>query len=711
MHWDGWPQWRTGNGKARTVDPQQDWRKRRMDTNDSGGARQRPGRPGWPPRAQEMSAPRPQEEDERDVNPPWERESGRHPTVKPTHQPSKDPNPLWELESMIERSYPGTSIETLMSTGTGKVPAAVPLQPGRSIWSAGVSAPATERPAVASPGSSAADLEEEDDQPSIQMRAMRSGNLARATIIVTSALMLSRVLGLVRTSLFASVFGSKADALNADAFTNAFAFPDMLFTIVAGGALASAFIPVFTSYLVEKRDRRSAWHIASSALNIIMALLVVLAILGIIFTRPFLELTLPEIMRKSTSEPETLIQLTRIMLLQPIFLGGATITIAVLQARQSFVLPAIGQVIYTVSLIGGILATRVDEATHIFGGHLGIAGPAWGVVVGALLQFVIQIPGLIKAKMRYTFSFDLFNPGIREMFRLMAPRLLNAVILYLSVFVNRNLLGTVGIDGATYGYVTAFTLIMLPNGVFGMAVSQAAFPTLAALVSAGEWTRLRDTISRTVRGIIFLAVPSAFGMMILAEPICRVILGHGDFSLSQLPYFTGPLIYFGIGLVGLSLVEILTRSFYALQDTRTPTEVSIYQFMFSIGLSVVLLGPMSANGLALASSLAWLGEALVLLLLLRPRLAGLDLKRIGVYLINVLGASVVTALTALLIYDLGELILPTSVTQPGITAVYIVIRLAVAIIVAAGVYFGISRFLGTDDVMPFNRIIRRMFRR
>jgi putative peptidoglycan lipid II flippase len=199
--------------------------------------------------------------------------------------------------------------------------------------------------------------------------------------------------------------------------------------------------------------------------------------------------------------------------------------------------------------------------------------------------------------------------------------------------------------------------------------------------------------------------------MILAEPICRVILGHGDFSLSQLPYFTGPLIYFGIGLVGLSLVEILTRSFYALQDTRTPTQVSIYQFMFSIGLSVVLLGPMGANGLALASSLAWLGEALVLLLLLRPRLAGLDIRRIGIYLLNVIGASVVTALTALLIYNLGELVLPTSVTRPSITAVYIIIRLAVAIIVATGVYFGISRFLGIDDVMPLDRIFRRVFRR
>ncbi len=655
--------------------------------------------------------------DDRDVNPPWEHESGVYPAPKSAPGTSNATNPLWDYESVIERSYPGANIETLMNTGTGKIPGVAPVFPGQSIWHAGVSAPAIPHPAPGRPGDGGAgraalpDEVEEDNQPSVQMRALRTGNLARATIIVTSALMLSRVLGLVRTSLFASVFGSKADALNADAFTNAFAFPDMLFTIVAGGALASAFIPVFTSYLVEKRDRNAAWRVASSALNIIMLALVILAVLGIIFTPQFLTLTLPTIMSNHNSEPETLVMLTRIMLLQPIFLGGATITIAILQARQSFVLPALGQVIYTESLIGGILATKVDETTHIFGGHLGIAGPAWGVVAGAALQLLIQIPGLIGAKMQYSFSFDIFHPGIREMFRLMAPRLLNAAILYVSVFVNRNLLDTIHVDGVTWGYVTAFTLIMLPNGVFGMAVSQAAFPTLAALVASNEWERLRDTIMRTVKGIIYLAVPSAFGMMILAEPICRVILGHGDFSLDQLPYFTGPLIFFGIGLVGLSLVEILTRSFYALQDTRTPTQVSIYQFMFSIGLSVVLLGPMGANGLALASSLAWLGEALVLLILLRPRLAGLDLRDVFTYLLNVLGASVVMALTALLIYDLGELVLPTSVTRPGITAVYIVIRLAVAILVATGVYFGISRFLHIDDVMPLDRLVRRVFRR
>ncbi len=247
-----------------------------MANKDSGGAQPSPSGQGTPPRvAGNAGAPgAPGESDgDSDVNPPWERASGVYPAVKPARRSSKDPRPLWEMESVIERSYPGTSIETLMNTGTGKVPAVVPLHPGQSLWSTGVSAPTSQHPDNAKPSAGVVapeEEEEEDDQPSIQMRALRTGNLARATIIVTSALMVSRVLGLLRTSLFASVFGSKADVVNADAFTNAFAFPDMLFTIVAGGALASAFIPVFTSYLVEKRDRKAAWHIASSALNIIM---------------------------------------------------------------------------------------------------------------------------------------------------------------------------------------------------------------------------------------------------------------------------------------------------------------------------------------------------------------------------------------------------------------------------------------------------------
>jgi putative peptidoglycan lipid II flippase len=252
---------------------------------------------------------------------------------------------------------------------------------------------------------------------------------------------------------------------------------------------------------------------------------------------------------------------------------------------------------------------------------------------------------------------------------------------------------------------------MLPVGVFGMAVAQAGFPTLAALVAAGEWQRLRDTIMRTVRGVTFLAIPSALGLIVLADPLTRLLLAHGSFDTSVLGYFSQPLIFFSIGLVGLALVEVLTRSFYALHDTRTATEVSILQFLFVIGMSVLLLRPMSSSGLALATALGSNGEALVLLLLLRPRLGGLDLRELGIFTLNVLAASVVTALAALFVYTLAKVLLPGVGTTSVTETFKMTIRVGVSILVATAVYFGFSRFLGTDDVVSVQRIAGRFFRR
>ncbi|HEY7092635.1 MAG TPA: murein biosynthesis integral membrane protein MurJ [Ktedonobacterales bacterium] len=657
--------------------------------------------------------------DEQNVNPPWESESMRYP-VPPAAEPS-GPAPNWEWGG-VESTYPGLSMDDM--TGTGKVPV-IPLQSTDSAWSGGVRAPRrppTEKvPAasvgtiVASAGAAVADGAEVDEQPSSTMRALRAGNLVRATAIVSGALLLSRVLGLVRTTLFAATFGISTDA---NAFTNAFVFPELIFNIVAGGALASAFIPVFTGYLIEKKDRRTAWHIASAALNLSIAALTILAIVGFIFTPQILNIILHPLFTDpdQTIQADLVINLTRVMLLQPIFLGGATVAVAILQARQSFVLPAIAQVLYTASLIFGILLTIADRRWGIFGGNLGIYGPALGVVLGAFLQLVIQIPGLRREKMRYRPTFDVFHPGVRQMFRLMVPRLLNAAMLYVSVIVNRSLLNVIsapdGSDGKVYGYVTAFTLVMLPIGVFGMAVSQASFPTMAAFVAAGEWQRLRDTIMRTLRGVTYLALPSALGLIVLAQPLTQFLLGHGRVELDKIYAIWQPLIFFSIGLLGLSLVEILVRSFYALHDTRTAVEVSILQFMFVIGLSVLLLEPMGANGLALATALGSTGEALVLLLLLGPRVGGLDLRAYGGFFLNALGASVVAALAALAIYLAGGLILPVSTTEASLTTTLnLGIRLSAAALAAVGAFYASARFLGIADTVPLDRIIRRVLGR
>ncbi|MGZ3676531.1 MAG: lipid II flippase MurJ, partial [Ktedonobacterales bacterium] len=197
---------------------------------------------------------------------------------------------------------------------------------------------------------------------------------------------------------------------------------------------------------------------------------------------------------------------------------------------------------------------------------------------------------------------------------------------------------------------------------------------------------------------------------VLAEPISRLLLAHGAFNLSVLPSITQPLIFFSIGLLGLSLVEILTRCFYALHDSRTAVEVSVLQFLFVIALSIILLQPMGASGLALATALGSNGEALVLLLLLRPRLGGFDMKTLGIFTLNVLAASVVTALAALFVYTLGTVILPVGPTSPRET-IFLKIRLGAAILSACVVYFGFSRFLGIDDVISLDRIARRILRR
>lgn len=596
-------------------------------------------------------------------------------------------------------------------TATGRITALPPLRSGAS-WSRGIKAPKEAPGATSSSRYNRAGVEmvEEDDQPSMHIAAMKNSTLIRATTIISLALLVSRVFGMLRTILFAAAFpfGAKTDA-----YTLAFMLPDAIFNIVAGGALASAVIPVFNDYMVKKRDRKTAWYIASAAINTSMVAMVLFCVVAIIFTPTVVHAFFGAAFNGCPKGPDCsgplTIDLTRIMLLQPIFLGGATVAIALLQARQSFLAPALGQVTYTISIVGGIGATLLDNKTHIFGGHLDIYGPTWGVVIGAVLQLIIQLPALIKARMTYSPVIDVTHPGIIEIARLMGPRVLNAAVLYTSVFINRFLL-IGGVSGVLTGYNTAMTLVLLPNGVIGQALAQAAFPTLSTLVSAGEWDRLRQTVLRSIQTIMYLAVPASLGMIVLAQPITTALLDYHKFDPSKLPTVYEPLIFFSIGLTGLALVEILTRAFYALENTRTPTQVSLLQFMFVIGMSILLEG-YGGPGIALASSIAWTGEAIVLLILLRQEMGGFDFRSLGLFMLNVLAASVAASLSALLAYMLGQFLLPQVGPHSIVETLKLLVRLIVAIIVGTGVYFGFAHFLKIDDVLPVQRVLQRVLRR
>jgi putative peptidoglycan lipid II flippase len=548
--------------------------------------------------------------------------------------------------------------------------------------------------------------------------ALQRVRIGKATLILTSAFVASRVLGLLRTSLFAFVFGTSSTS---DAYLQAFLIPDFLFNIIAGGALLSAFIPVFTNYMISKNDEKTAWHIASSSLNLTLAIMSGLALFAIIFAPTLVPLYNPGL--HNPVELNLIASLTRIMLLQAIALGAGMIVTSVLNAKQDFRLPAIGTVLYNVGLIVGLLPGVIFMLTGQHNDQFAIYAATWGVVLGAVLQIGIQLPGLRKAGMHYSFVFDWSHPGVLQITRQMVPRVINATMLYISIFVDRSLIqlmllivGVTSVNGAITQYYQAFQLVLLPLGIFGMAVSTATFPTLAENVALERMDRVRHTILETLRNILFLSIPSSVGLIVLGFPIIQVLLEHGHYSLQEAQSTAIPLAFFALGLTGLAAVEILTRSFYALCDSLTPVVVSIAQFVIKIILSLILIhvaiwGVQWGLGtLALSTSLAGLLEAAALYWLLHRRIGDLHLRVTAKFIMRVLVSALVMGTCLIVTRLLLDRLLVTT-TQPTLQfggTIFASIKLLIELFVGVLVYVRIARFLNIEELTMLKRILDRL---
>ena len=577
-----------------------------------------------------------------------------------------------------------------------------------------LSLPSKPLPVVHAPGSRG--LLQKEDSGSIQRM-----NMARATMILTGSFIAGRILGLVRTSLFAFVFGT---SMTSDAYLQTFLVPDLIFNVVAGGALSSAFIPIFTQYMIGERDERTAWRIASSALNLALAIMCLLAVLAMFLAPWLVPLYNPGV---KPEEMQLIISLTRIMLLQSVIMGGGVIINSVLYARQNFLLPAVGTVLYNVGLIIGLLPgfflTFVgrSEAHTTFA----VYAATVGVVLGALLQVGVQIPGIVKERMRYTFSFDWNHPGVRQIGRQMLPRVLNAAMLYFSTFVDRGLILLLAAgpfvlnpQGLITQYYQALQLMLLPLGIFGMAISTAAFPTMAENVTLGRLDRVRAIIEDTLRTILFMSIPSSVGLIVLGLPVIQVLLQHGAFNLDSATSTSVPLAFFALGLAGLASVEILTRSFYAFRDSKTPVMVSVAQFVLKILLSLILLnllkwGPSWGLGsLAFATSVAGSLEAAVLLWLLQKKIGMLGLRKLAMFTGRVLLASLAMGAGVLLLRTLLDLLLITTTSQSlGVLGtIFAIFKLSAELLAGLLVYIWATRQFGIEDFWkqgPVRRVLER----
>lgn len=563
-------------------------------------------------------------------------------------------------------------------------------------------------------------------EPSQNTGLIQRVRIRRASMILTAAFIVSSILGLLRSILFSFVFGAGAIS---DAYFQAFLIPNTIFTMVAGGALSSAFIPVFTKYMSADKDEKTAWHVASAALNLAILAMIILAVLAMIFARQIIPLYNPPSAALSgqayQNQIDLIVSLTRIMLLQAILLGGGVIVTSILQAQEHFLWPAVGTAAYNVGIILGLMPGLFLALAGHRNDTIAVYGATWGVVAGAALQVIIPIPALIKTGIHYTFSFDWRHPGIVQTARQMVPRIINAGMLSFSTGVDRFLISFLGavlaaatLDGLITQYAQAFQLLQLPLTILGATIATAAFPTLAENVAKNRFDRFRATIMETLRSILFLSIPASIGLIVLGLTIIQVLFEHGAFDYTDAVLTAYPLAGFAIGLAGLSAVEILTRSFYALRDSKTPVTVSVIQFIFKIALSLVLISLVifgagfGTGALAFSTAVASSLEAIALLWLLQQRVGGFEIRKLARFIGQVLLASVIMGICLLLARLFLDLILSTA-PSPGNPSLgagrtfLALFKLLIEMFIGLFVYIRVARFIGIEELEPVKRVLRR----
>ncbi|MGE5397373.1 MAG: murein biosynthesis integral membrane protein MurJ [Chitinophagales bacterium] len=448
--------------------------------------------------------------------------------------------------------------------------------------------------------------------------------VARAAGILMAAMLVSRLLGYVRDMVIYSWFGQ---SWITDAYNAAFSLPDFIYALLVGGALSSAFIPVFSSYLA-RNEEDEAWKLASILFNFVILVMATLLTLAAIFTKPLILLMVPGLPTESIT---LAVILTRVMLIQSFFMALNGISLGILNSRHNFIVPAIGSILYNL----GVIVVGIGLAHY-----WGIMAFAVGVVLGSVINFSIQLPALIKTGIKYVPSFNFRHPGFVQMLTLMVPVLVGLSVTQLNLFVNQNLASHLA-EGTISALRLAQRLMMLPLGIFGTSVAMAVFPTMTTQTARGEIKQFKRTFSMGLRGIFLITIPAGVGLMALREPIISLLFLQGKFNSGDVALTAQALFFYAIGVFAYSSLQVLNRAFYALKDTITPVVSGVTSIGINIFLSTLLVRYMEHRGVALAYTLAGTVNMIALGIILRLRVGRLGGYKIMKSLAIFIGASLV----------------------------------------------------------------------
>ncbi len=457
-------------------------------------------------------------------------------------------------------------------------------------------------------------------EPSSPDSLSANRQIARAAGVITLAFVISNLSGLVRQILVADAFGTSSVM---EAFNAANRISETLFNLVAGGALGSAFIPTFTS-LLAKEKRQQAWRLASSITNLVLIVLTMTAALAAIFAPQVVRYILAPGFAIDPAKEALTISLVRLMLPSAVLFGLSGLVMGILNSHQKFFIPALTPAMYQIGMIFGVTVLTP---------RMGIHGLAWGVIIGAALHLILQLPLLFKQGGKYNFSLGLKSPNVREVARLMGPRLLGVAVVQLNFWINVRL-ASLQPEGSVTAIQIAFALMLMPLAAIAQSIATAALPTFSIQVAQNKLQDMRGSLSATLRGILLLSIPASLGLILLRKPIITLLLQRGEFTAHSTELVAWALLWFAVGLVGHSVVEIMVRAFYAMHDTKTPVLIGVLAMSLNVILSVLFVALFSRwewmphGGLALANSLATFLEMIALLYIMRGRLEGLEGRKV-----------------------------------------------------------------------------------
>jgi putative peptidoglycan lipid II flippase len=452
-----------------------------------------------------------------------------------------------------------------------------------------------------------------------------------AAVLMIASIGLSRIVGLVRMKVFASWYGATPET---DAFVLAFALPDLVFLLVGGGVIASAFIPYFAGR-IQRGEEDAAWHTFSNLLAVVGGGLALL-LGGLFLAAPYL---VPMVVSKLSPDVQPLcVDLTRIMLGAQWFMFFGGLAMGALNAKHNYWVPALGPILYNLCIIGGIV---------LFGANEGLYAAAWAVLIGALISnTLLQVPALRAVGARLRPTLDFSDPGLRQVLVFMVPVILSLCVIHIDTIISKYLATGDPFPGAATCLENAYRLAMVPVGMFAMGAGVASLPTLSENVAAGDMDTYRRHLSLALRTVLFLTIPTVLLIGALAGPIVGAIYEGGAFTAEDARYTSVILVYFCLGIVGLAGQQFLPRAFYALNDSVTPCIIGAASVVVHVVLAVSLFPVMATPGTALATAIASLLAFAAMLIALRRRIGHIDGRRVLVSVLKITSAAAIAAVAA-----------------------------------------------------------------